>query len=225
MLKIVDSFVSVGATPLVDTYYEAARYLRGEGVDFGKQRGVTTLEGEKRYYRISHEDSYTGGTVTGAPNCEEDDPDSANCLNERISGNPIYTSPISHSCQANHIVLLSDGEPNGNIAHDRIKQMVGMDPSASCAASGNAACATELATFLYENDQSDDFAQPQTVTTHTIAFNLSGSGKNFLKSIADAGGGGAYEASSAAELAGVLDSIIKEVADVNTRLHRTCRQP
>ncbi len=224
MLKVVDDLNSVGNTPLVEAYYEAALYLRGAPVDYGKRRGVALnddrFDKDRRYYRISHSDSYTGGRVTGdqayRDHCDDSNPSSVNCAGEKIDENPVYKSPISHSCQANHIVLLSDGEPTGNRVQDRVKRLVGMSDSAACTDTGEQACATELATYLNGNDQSDAFSRSQTVQTHTIAFNLGGEGRNFLRRIAEEGGGGTYEASSADELTTVLESILKEVSDENT---------
>ena len=61
-----------------------------------------------RYSRVSHELSYdASGTVIRNSSCSDDNLDSSNCASEVISGSPNYVSPITESCQTNHIVYLN----------------------------------------------------------------------------------------------------------------------
>ena len=213
--NIIDGFSPIAGTPTVDAYYEAALYFKGEGVDFGKTRGAPDAHPDNlRFFRVSHPDSYTGGMVVRASDCTDVTLNREECVDEHITGSPVYTSPIAGSCQANHIVILSDGGATGTVSEPKFQNLTG-DPT--CSAGGSDACATELAAWLSTNDQSDSIADTQTVTTHTIAFNLDDvSATAFLRSIADANeGGGAYEADTADELLAVFNDIATNVADVN----------
>ena len=128
MLDIVDGLTATGGTPTVDSYYEAALYMRGEPVDFGKMRGGGVGKPARRErYRVSHPNSYTGGSVNRDVQCTDANLSSSACRYESITGSPIYTSPITGSCQANHIVLLSDGETDRNNVTSRILTMIDED--------------------------------------------------------------------------------------------------
>lgn len=205
ILSIVDGLPAEGGTPTVDAFYEAALYMRGEGVNFGTFRGVDS----RSRFRVSHADSYTGGTLVRDEGCNDSNLNAAECANEQIVGDPIYTSPIGGTCQPNHIVLLSDGPPTGGVATADIQTLMG---ASQCSGSGSRACATDLATWLNTADQSSDFADTQTITTHTIAFNLDGSA-TFLEDVAMAGGGTAYSAETTDELLAVFGEIASRVSE------------
>lgn len=221
MIKIVNDLVAHSGTPTVDAFYEAALYMRGDDVDFGKRRGhpnTQATRADRRFFRISHEDSYTGGSVSRDARCIEGNMSSSRCRSENITGSPKYISPILGVCQANHIVLLSDGETNGNVSNPK-KALSLIDDKNSCTVSGNEACATDLAFWLNNNDQMTGFGSlpgEQTITTHTIAYNLAGDGKDFLKDVADAGGGTAYEAASASDLLGIFNELVTNIVDTDT---------
>ncbi|MFK8084173.1 MAG: PilC/PilY family type IV pilus protein [Granulosicoccus sp.] len=219
MLDVIDQLTATGYTPTVDAFYEAARYMRGEKVVYGKRRGKPDNP-RREYFRLSHPDSYTGGTLIRDANCDESNLSSAVCQGEYISGNPEYISPMIGSCQANHIVLLSDGETNYNSSSAAIRSMIG---KGSCTATSDSdeACATDLAEWLSTTDHSTgptglgDF---QDIITHTIAFNLGGNGKAFLDRVAAAGGGTAHEADSAKELLDVFNDLVTTIVDIETGL-------
>ncbi len=81
-----------------------------------------------------------------------------------------YDSPVDYSCQKNHIVYLTDGEPQRDSgADDEIGSLTGN----SCGGYGdnNGNCLDELAQFLYEEDQRpDDVPGVNRVNTHTVGF-------------------------------------------------------
>ena len=215
----VDDFVASGYTPIVETLYEAARYYRGDEVFFGRTRGFgglppgnltpTGYTAEKT--RLSHPASYTGGSGIIRPDgCTAENPGSTACRKEYISGTPSYVSPIRNSCQANYIVLLSDGLPNSMDEESVIETTLG----AQCGGSGGGKCGDELAEFLYTQDQRGDIQDLQRVKTYTIGFAISGA--TFLEDMADKGGGEFYEAEDAASLTGVFQAILAEILEQNT---------
>lgn len=155
---------------------------------------------------MSHPSSYTGGTMYRDIGCTNANLNDAACITEAIRGNPVYDTPITEQCQANYIVLLTDGQANHNDSAQLIRDYV---PKASCTSSNNdEECARDLVEWLRNNDQSSSLAGDQSVTTYTIGFNFSG---QFLKDLANLGGGAFHEASTASELADVFQTIIADI--------------
>ncbi|MCP5019059.1 MAG: VWA domain-containing protein [Ketobacter sp.] len=211
---IITNLDAGGYTPIVDTLYEAALYYRGDNVYWGRIRGDTSVSrsdySDHRYFRVSHEDSYTGGTLSQPSGCTDSNLNSSNCIGEQITGTPVYDSPILDQCQPNHIVLLTDGEPTQNRSQALIRSLTG---DTSCDTSGYGACGEELAAFLQENDQSSTVINSQRIKTHTIGFNID---DPYLGRIASNGGGGYYTASSSSDLLTAFDEILRSVLNVDT---------
>ncbi len=207
-----------GSTPIVDTLYEAARYFRGEGVDFGDVRG----DGDpffpfddRVFNRVANPISFTGTGSINPANCLYSS--ATACAAQSISGNRDYISPISNDCQKNFIVLLSDGQPTVNNAVPNIESMIGGSCVNPTAGGESGRCGTDLVNFLNTEDQVDDatLSGDQTIQTYTIGFNLDGD-EQFLKNIANAGGGQFFEASSAADLIDAFQTILTDVLDAPT---------
>jgi len=184
--EVVNGINIASGTPIVDAFYESANYFRGADVDYGKRRGTFTNVNN----RVSVPESYTGGTVSRNGNCTDDNLNHEDCESEVILGNPRYISPMVSSCQTNHIVLLSDGNPSSNTSAGKVRALTG---TSSCRSSGNEACGEELAEWLNKNDHSSTINGTQNIITHTIGFNFSSS---FLSDIAHEGGGAYYQADS-----------------------------
>ena len=99
-------------TPLLSSMIEAARYLRGEQVIYGRQRGTQDPD-DDRGTRVSHFASYdaNGASVSMPDGCEGEDFTDVDCIAQTISGgSPTYKSPIVAECQTNYLVNLSDGK-------------------------------------------------------------------------------------------------------------------
>ncbi|MBF0590232.1 MAG: VWA domain-containing protein, partial [Magnetococcales bacterium] len=208
LIELSEEMQHSNRTPIVDTLYEAARYFRGEGVDYGRTRGDQGYRSENT--RISHAASYTGGTVVRPNGCFEENLNDTDCRGEEITGNPIYRSPLAHSCQENHLVLLTDGAPTTNTAVSRTQNLIG----SGCSGSGYQQCGHDLASYLKNQDQSNALSDNQNITTHTIGFNFSSS---WMREMAEIhGGGGFYEASSANDLLGAFESILKDILQVDS---------
>ena len=213
--EIVSQLDHEGYTPIVDTLYEAARYYRGEGVHYGASRGDGGAVVE-RATRVSHPASYQGGSVSRADGCDDSNLNDDECRTETIDGSPIYISPIEEGCQANYIVLLTDGFANHNHSTELVKSMTGESACQTAFSNGETIadndelCAVDLVKFLAENDQRTSVSGANTVSTYTIGFNIS---TQFLKDIATAGSGKFYEAQTSAQLASVFEQIIAEVKE------------
>ena len=217
LVRLVDEMEYKSGTPIADTLYEAALYYRGGAVDYGRDRGSDSdADSERIKTSLSHPDSYSGGEIDYPDGCTDDLMDTLACADADIDTDndtgsvATYITPITESCQSNHIVLLTDGDPSVNTAETKIKSMIG---ASSCSETGSKACIKELVSYLADEDQIGGLINDQTVTTHTIGFNFSDS---WLSTLATGGSGGFYEAESAADLTTVFDSIVKSIKAVNT---------
>ena len=222
MKQVVNEIEAIGSTPIIDAYFEASQYFLGGNVRFGKTRGPSGAE--HGFHRVSHPDSFTGGSIPSVSGCSRADYNSDACKSERIIGSPVYTSPMIGSCQANHIVFLSDGEPSENTVASDIKSLTGdincesvNDPN------GFKACGKELATWLQETDHNDNLRGPQNITTYTIGFNTDRLDENgqptdtsLLRTMASNGRGKFFSANDAASLTGVFSSIVGSIDTEDT---------
>lgn len=132
------------------------------------------------------------------------------------------TSPIESSCQANYLVLMTDGQANGNSATtiSNAKTLTG----GSCVSRNSGeqvdgeTCGVEIAQWLRNTDQSTNLDDNNFVTTHTVGFALQAStgARRFLADVASAGGGKAYTADNASQLANAFNAIIQEALATDT---------
>ncbi len=197
-----------GGTPSVGALYEAAKYFKSMPVKYGLERG---LGGNKHeYHRVSHPESYTGGTLNRPSACTEDDPNSWDCKSENITGSPQYISPMNDTCQTNHIVMLSDGSPTSDEAVGEVKSLIG---ASSCTSRGDGTCGEELAYYLKNTDQSSTVVGMQDITTYTIGFNFT---SDWMRDVAVAGGGTFYTADSSSQLVDAFNNILSEILKVDT---------
>ncbi len=215
--NLVQSLTARTYTPIVDTLYEAALYYRGAPVYYGADRQIfNSGDGlDLRYKRVSIDNSYTGGTHVMPAGCTEDNLDSTNCRDETITSSPTaptYISPIVSDCQSNHVVLFTDGEANHNNSRTVIGNMIGNSNCSIDAADSDEKCGRSLVQWMANNDMQPSLPTTNTISTHTIAFNLSNSGAlTFLRDLAARGNGGAYTANTSAELEDAFNAIIRNI--------------
>ncbi len=147
-----------------------------------------------------------------------------------------YISPITHQCQSNYVVLLTDGEPTQRSTLGPIAALV--NPNSTRAADkkyrdcddlsafsgkipANGRCLPELVEYMARYDQAPNLTDNQSVYTYTIGFKLSGNtdAQDFLKLLAekskgvpsDKGEGEYFDADSPEQLVAVFKKIISEV--------------
>ncbi|MDC0435485.1 PilC/PilY family type IV pilus protein, partial [bacterium] len=222
MKQVINEIEAIGSTPIIDTYFEASKYFLGGDVTFGKTRGPSGAR--HGFHRVSHPDSFIGGSISSVSGCSRADYNNDACKSEQITGNPIYVSPMIGSCQANHIVFLSDGEPSENTVASDIQTLTGVSDCESVNdPDGYKACGKELATWLQETDHDDTLRGPQNITTYTIGFNtdrLDADGQpadtTLLRTMASHGRGKFFSANDALSLTGVFRSIVGTVATEDT---------
>lgn len=131
-----------------------------------------------------------------------------------------YKSPIEATCQKNHIILLTDGEPTGDTsANDEVRSLITdteLPEGFSKTCSNDGQCMDELAYWMKNNDHSDSLINTQDITTYTIGgFGLE-NGVELLKRTADAGAGSYFAADDTAGLTVALESIFLRILDADT---------
>lgn len=133
-------------------------------------------------------------------------------------GEGSYESPIQYACQKNHIVYLTDGEPQYDSEVDeQIEALSGR----SCQHTDNTTddgysppghdnCMDELSAYLYETDLRSDADVPGTnrVITHTVGFFTD---QELLKDTAREGHGDYYTADNYGELKTALTTLFTNI--------------
>ena len=235
--ELVREIVVGGTTQIVDALYEAGQYFQGGEVNFGLSRH------DQRSNRVSHPGSYeaNGSTLIKNDTCTFINPNSfTHCRSERISGGPpIYIPPANSECQANFVVMLSDGVANRNEAQDLIETLLEINSCRSESPTGRnlgdvEKCGIDLAAYLHATDLDDELDGNQNITLYTIGFSLpdpaydsdgdvddgrsseNRRAKSFLEELAQAGGGSFFEATSANELSTVFRTILEEILTEST---------
>jgi len=218
--ETIANFTANSNTPLVTSMLEAANYFRGDAVFYGTSRG----NNKKNFKRVSHPATYTGGSLIPA-NRSCTDSNAASCSQEKITGSPVYISPINSDCQNNHLVVLSDGVANSG-DRARILSLIngnnGTDPNVTCdtnVPNSGGQCGKELAAFLKNYDQSNLFKNSK-ITTHTIGFSSAitnnQAATTYMQEIASAGGGIFRPANSTAALVSAFNEIINIAKTTNS---------
>ncbi len=172
MKNIIDTLPASGGTPLAETLWEAARYYRGDTIDYG------------------------GASVAAAK-----------------SGNS-YNSPMAQSCQKNHIVYLTDGEPYSDSGRDsKIRNLTGTNCSHTSGTTlSSQTCFDDMAGWLNDTDHSS-LTGNQEITLHTIGFDIE---MDLLAVAAQKGGGNVYNASDASELKSAFNQIILNILSTDS---------
>lgn len=221
-------------------------YAAGGKVNYPESNGTAIqVDGTTDYAstsRISHRASFDYGQGTPThnypPGCSDLNLGAKACDGESWTGTAVYKSPITDGCQSNNIILLSDGLPNittskapstpNSSAKDLITALPGFGTCAIPVDSTGTTqtswqCGNELASYLFTKDQSTAFGGIQGIRTYTIAFGPdfnSGSsdaaGQEFLRNMANNGGGQYFTANTVSDVVSAFSSIIGNILSINT---------
>ena len=186
----LDSYYASGGTPLSESLYEAALYYRGDDVYFGRD-----AEG---CYINNYGNAY----------CKDWPTDTNALLNSTT-----YKSPITHSCQSNNIILLTDGEPTSDTEASRFIQTWAKNNriKTTCDDEDSGDCLDELAEYLFTNDQSSSIDKDQFVKTYTVGF---ATDQRLLRETALSGTGDAknyFTTNNTSGLVSALQEIIQDI--------------
>jgi type IV pilus assembly protein PilY1 len=212
LISQVNELGATGLTPIVDTLYEAVLYYGGMPVDYGLQRGGPGVNQQvQQATRVSNRNSYEGLDPVRPYGCTDENLSSTECRSEYIPSGARYISPIADlQCQTNnHIVLLSDGQANGNQSIQRIQSLLGTN---SCTGSSDEQCGIDLVKNIEDRD---DSAIDARIVTHTIGFAADATANSFLNRLAVAGSGRFYTADDSDQLLTAFNTILNQVKDIN----------
>ncbi|MEW8693463.1 MAG: hypothetical protein AB2535_20710, partial [Candidatus Thiodiazotropha endolucinida] len=134
---------------------------------------------------------------------------------------PIDGIPEDNWCRPNHMVVLTDGRPNSNSptrgqAYGLTRYEGTTCISDTTSNNQNGRCAREIASYAFNTDMepSDAWRETQNIVTHTIGFDTNDDRiENFMRSIATAGGGNYYPATSVSDLVSAFTSIVTEAME------------
>jgi type IV pilus assembly protein PilY1 len=139
-----------------------------------------------------------------------------------VTTSPIAGIPEDNWCRPNHMVLLTDGRPNSNSTTQGQAYGLTSYQGNTCASDAtsnyqNGRCAREIAAFAFNTDLETGagWTDTQNIVTHTIGFDTDSNAniRNFMISIATAGGGNYYPASSVSDLVDAFTSIVTEAQE------------
>jgi type IV pilus assembly protein PilY1 len=141
--------------------------------------------------------------------------------NNFTTTSPIAGVPQDNWCRPNHMVVLTDGRPNSNSPSSGQGYGLTTYEGTTCASDAtsnnqNGRCAREIASYAYNTDlePSEAWRETQNIVTHTIGFDTDDDAiENFMMSIATAGGGNYYPATSVSDLVSAFTSIVTEAME------------
>ncbi len=130
-------------------------------------------------------------------------------------------SPMTNVCQTNHIVLLSDGEPQ--YSRDDVNKISSLTNDTCVYQSRNSmeaqtTCGRSLTKWMESTDQLSSLEGENSIITHTIGYATTSEASNFLRGIASPHDDGVtkryYEAHNSNDLLEAFGSILQEVLSV-----------
>ena len=183
IIQTINQIPDGGHTPVAETVFESALYWRGLPAYYGENINEHTT-----------------------------DP------NALISSSPeIYKQPTNLACAKNYNVVLTDGLPNDD---QEPINLVDALPTwgttlgyTGCTGGGaEGACLDDISAYLFNGDIDPVLPGRQSVTTHTIGFDID---LPILKEAALRGGGTYFQADDAQSLALALLEIVNDIQDRN----------
>ncbi len=135
---------------------------------------------------------------------------------------PIAGTAADNWCKPNHMVILTDGRPNSNSTSSGGAYGLSSYEGSGCVSDTTSQgqdgrCAREIAQWAYDTDLKTEtgWKEQQHIITHAISFDADVGSDiyDFMQSIADAGGGQHYAASSAASLVDAFEAILLEAQE------------
>jgi len=216
LINAINALLASSATPLTESVFESYRYFKGLSPLFG---GATYQAQQSRFSTAGNLRYVTEGID----------------LSTNAVQNSLYKSPIQQTCQANAVILVTDGAPENDMkANTPIKALPDdgatsitqgtssgqfeaspgipygpPDPASTATSPDNYVLLDELAFYMANADARADLAGYQTVKLSTVGFGVN---SPILEKSATAGGGHNYSASNAADLKAALEAAILSVS-------------
>src|SRR5690554_978631 len=218
LISTINSLPANANTPMVESVHEAYKYYRGDDVKYGKK-----WERYCSYYSCWYEETevlHHSETYTGSLD------------------NAKFNSPITDSCQKNHIVLFTDGQSTQDTDSDasiinyrnakfslsdlakidgfmKTEELSNGNLKNSCSTTGSSSdrsCLIDLAYTMNNTDASSSIDGMQNVTFHAIGGFLGGNTQTTLDRAAMLGGGISANAQNYEELKTALQKLFDNIA-------------
>jgi len=197
----LDRLEADGATATVNALAEASAYFRGAVVGGVDRTSADTWDADAA--------RYTGGDARAALPASYAADDTAR-----------YASPVNQ-CQANAVILVSDGQPTTRDDDARLRDALGMAPSECESLAGSifdvddesasmGDCGPEIAQRMATPGHIPGYPD-RVVNTYTIGFAIEGDGLDYLERVASAGGGQAAVAGDLDSLSEALGSLLEQI--------------
>ncbi|HEY8205868.1 MAG TPA: hypothetical protein VIG99_00205, partial [Myxococcaceae bacterium] len=122
---------------------------------------------------------------------------------------------ICFECGFSAIILLTDGEPNGDESFLAMPAEINAVAVPACPNPCTPSKLAKVAKWFWTNDIRADLPGVQKVATYTIGFSVDASNSNILKLAAQQGGGQFYAANSSSALKQAFTSIIDNIVSRN----------
>lgn len=216
----IDKYLPWGGTPLSESLYETALYMRGNYHRFGDSTYSREHIPGTTLYR------YSSGLFHPSDNDRSMKWVATPSVAGSYSSGSRYKSPIDNACQStSSIILFTDGQPSQGYdsdANSYIRSLIqdinfpaGSELSHRC--SGDGGCAAELAYYLANYDQRADLPGKQTIRTFVIGGFFDDSGTSdpikYMKKIAEHGQGDFFAANSYQEIVDALQQSLQITSD------------
>src|SRR5690554_3284652 len=218
LISTINSLPANANTPMVESVHEAYKYYRGDDVKYGKK-----WERYCSYYSCWYEETevlHHSETYTGSLD------------------NAKFNSPITDSCQKNHIVLFTDGQSTQDTDSDasiinyrnakfslsdlakidgfmKTEELSNGNLKNSCSTTGSSSdrsCLIDLAYTMNNTDASSSVDGMQNVTFHAIGGFIGGNTQLTLDRAAMLGGGVSANAQDYSELKQSLESLFDSIS-------------
>jgi len=202
----LDRLPASGGTATVHALAEASAYFRGEQVNEVPGRTADTWDASTSRYARGDARAALPASFTGEGSAAR------------------YATPVQ-TCQANAVILVSDGQPTVLRDDDRVRDALGGAPPGSCeelsgsifapgtdSSKGN--CGPEIARRLATPGSIPGHPKA-VVSTYTIGFAIGGEGSDYLQKVAAAGGGSTARADDLDTLTTALGTLLGQIAASN----------
>ena len=241
IINKINTFGHTTWTPMVESVHEAYLYLTGGDVKYGNKR-VCEWEYYEAYNGALYKDRWGNwqwsdrnnrGTHNRRQKCYDkvvSHPDSYRADDDDDT-NAKYKSPITDSCQKNHIVLFTDGASTYDGGSDSdimqlmqsagfsAKDLAGTGISNTCDTNNSSSedsevsssCLKNLAYTMYNSDATPNIDGIQSIQFHAIGGFIGGSYQKTLDQAAALGGGISANAQNYEELESALKSLFDNI--------------
>lgn len=129
---------------------------------------------------------------------------------------PVDQHSVCFECGFNAVILLTDGEPNGEGGYVSLPSAITSQAMPPCTPPCAASNLPKVTKWFWENDLRADLTGSQKMATYVIGFSQDADNSNLLRQAANVGGGRFYGARSSSQLKQVIRTILDDIISRNS---------